>query len=389
MVTYNIDGVDRTFTIVMDRVTEDPDDTLICATGGAECLHQWVEDQMYSLTQYSVGETLYTFRVYPDGRVTDEPYTQVICETGGTDCLLEYFSAYVETTYQSTQVSYTIDGQELGFLIFGDGRVEELETTTVICETGGQACLQEYVESLMYSLSQYTLEGTVYTFKVYPDGRVEDEFGVVICETGGDVCLQEYVNNLVLTLQTTQVSYTIDGVDNIFTIDYYGVVTDANGVVVCQSGGQACLDTYVQSQMSQFVSYEIEGTTYTYEITTSGSVLDSNGVVVCETGGQACLDTYIQEFMLTFQVSHISYTINGVDTLFIIDYNGMVTDEAGNVICQTGGQDCLDAYVQTLVYSVASYNIAGTTYTFHIYSDGRVTDSSGAVVCETGGDACL
>ncbi len=56
-VTYEIDGVPRTFTLVMGRVTEDPDNTLICETGGADCLHQWVEDQMYSITQYSVGST--------------------------------------------------------------------------------------------------------------------------------------------------------------------------------------------------------------------------------------------------------------------------------------------------------------------------------------------
>ena len=49
------------------------------------------------------------------------------------------------------------------------------------------------------------------------------------------------------------------------------------------------------------------------------------------------MDAYIQELMLSFQVTHLSMTINGVETLFIIDAYGMVTDEAGNVICETGG----------------------------------------------------
>ena len=81
-----------------------------------------------------------------------------------------------------------------------------------------------------------------------------------------------------------------------------------------------------------------------------------------------------------------TYTINGVSYQFIIDAtSGAVLDSNNKVVCEVGGQACLEAFVSTLEFSVATVN--GVSY--NIYKNGAVYDVSGKLICTEGGQDCL
>lgn len=74
------------------------------------------------------------------------------------------------------------------------------------------------------------------------------------------------------------------------------------------------------------------------------------GKVICETGGEACLDiwwaAWIEKHSYTY--TKISLTINNVPYHFTISSSGKVKNDAdGSFICETGGEACLEAWVST------------------------------------------
>ncbi len=97
------------------------------------------------------------------------------------------------------------------------------------------------------------------------------------------------------------------------------------------------MNAWVESQLYTVATYTINETVYTYHIYRSGKVFHADGTLVCETGGEACLTDYIDEMMAKFQTTTVSVTVNGVEMTFTIDVNGRVTNERGEIICQTGG----------------------------------------------------
>ncbi len=101
----------------------------------------------------------------------------------------------------------------------------------------------------MFSISQYTIAGKTFIFKISALGVVLDGEGNVICETGGQVCLNAYLEELKIKLQVTTVAYTINGVKTIFVINSSGKVIKQDGTVICETGGQVCLEKWVQSQL--------------------------------------------------------------------------------------------------------------------------------------------
>ena len=338
--------------------------------------------------------------MYQDGRVNTPDGVQ-ICGVGeGQACL----DAHVQTLVASqslTRVEYNINGVLTIFMIDANGKVTD-EAGNVICATGGQACLTSYVESQVYSIASYTIDGVVYEFHLYPDGSVESADGEVICTSGGETCLQAHIQSIVTsqttiqaaettssaTTSSTVITYTIDGVDQRFTIHGDGSVVDANGAVICATGGQACLEAWVQSQVAsyQIVTVDVYGEQLQFYLYEDGSVEDvASGEVVCASGGTVCLQGYLDS--LVSSVSRVVFDINGVEYLFYIDLGtGQVTDEFENVICATGGEVCLQEYVQSITYSVSTIN--GVAY--RIYPDGRVYNTDGTeMICETGGIDCL
>lgn len=77
-------------------------------------------------------------------------------------------------------------------------------------------------------------------------------------------------------------------------------------------------------------------------------MIDEGGNVVCATGGLECLTLHVEELKVTYSSTRVVYTINGVEITFLITHDGQVTNEnTGEVICETGGEDCLIAYVES------------------------------------------
>jgi hypothetical protein len=145
------------------------------------------------------------------------------------------------------------------------------------------------------------------------------------------------------------VTYTFQGIDYDFKIRGDGHVVDMEGNVICETGGEACLDiwwaAWVESNSVTYtqMTFTINKVSYTFSISSSGKVTDADGNVICETGGEACL----QEWVTINQVQEISVTLNGHHRHFYLKHSGEVTDSEGFVVCATGGMDCLNAWISS------------------------------------------
>jgi len=158
--------------------------------------------------------------------------------------------------------------------------------------------------------------------------------------------------------------------------------------VICETGGQACLNEWIQKNSKSFTTVDvtIDGSVYTFIIFSDGEVIDSEGEVICVSGGQECLDEYVLNLMPEEEINLVDVNINGINYQFIIDAaTGEVFDDQYNLIC-SGGQECLDAHVESLTF--IQYTANGVDY--RIYRNGKVFSGDGlTTVCETGGEGCL
>ena len=63
-------------------------------------------------------------------------------------------------------------------------------------------------------------------------------------------------------------------------------------------------------------------------------MIDQNGNVICATGGLDCLNEHVTELRISLTSTRMIYTINGVETAFLITPEGKVVNEVtGEVIC--------------------------------------------------------
>ena len=123
--------------------------------------------------------------------VVSVPAYELICETGGFDCLDAYVRKYLVVPYQA--VTYEINEENVVFYVFSDGRVLD-EELSVVCDAGGQACLDTYIMVEYYEEIIYQIDGEAYYFWVFTNQTVTTEDAAeVICSTGGKDCLNDYV----------------------------------------------------------------------------------------------------------------------------------------------------------------------------------------------------
>jgi len=74
--------------------------------------------------------------------------------------------------------------------------------------------------------------------------------------------------------------------------------------------------------------------------------------MICPSGGAQCLEDYINGFLeglsTTVDYKQFTYTVGGETHTYTI--NGeIVTDDEDNLICETGGENCLDDYIDNLM----------------------------------------
>jgi hypothetical protein len=83
--------------------------------------------------------------------------------------------------------------------------------------------------------------------------------------------------------------------------------------MICETGGQKCIDDWVKSNTKSFTRHEItiDGSIHHFIIFSDGEVIDSRKKVVCKTGGRPCLDAYSLTLMPTEEINIVDVTING------------------------------------------------------------------------------
>ena len=127
-------------------------------------------------------------------------------------------------------------------------------------------------------------------------------------------------------------------------------------------------------------------------------VKTDDGQLICKTGGLECLADTLEEELSIYGTSCGDYNI-AVDKesglKYIIEDNGKVLDDDGNVICSEGGKACLAQKLLegklgnlTDINEYEGYQLItdkdGNTY--QVTPDGKVVNESGSVVSEDGLD---
>jgi hypothetical protein len=114
-----------------------------------------------------------------------------------------------------------------------------------------------------------------------------------------------------------------------------GKVYGTDGGVLCQSGGRTCLDGLLAPKC-ELVTLGGQQ----YRICDDGKVFGPGGNEICSSGGRPCLDKHLLKGQAYF-----IYVVNGQSYAIYISnnngINGMVVDQNDNVVCQSGGAECL------------------------------------------------
>ena len=76
--------------------------------------------------------------------------------------------------------------------------------------------------------------------------------------------------------------------------------------------------------------------------------------------------------------------IGDINETFSIYDNGTVTDPSGDEICEEGGEQCLNNYIDEQNKDTVIGSINNTNQTFSIYPNSTVTNSDGDVICQGG-----
>jgi len=118
-----------------------------------------------------------------------------------------------------------------------------------------------------------------------------------------------------------------------------------------------------------------------YYLYKNGSVLDSDLNVICTTGGLDCLIVENEYEPLVYELS------DGSVVKLRLFQNGYVDTDDGEYtgICATEGKPCADAYVSNNYPEKVV--LKGDNY--WLYLDGHSTDAQGNLICADGGRPCL
>jgi hypothetical protein len=75
---------------------------------------------------------------------------------------------------------------------------------------------------------------------------------------------------------------------------------------------------------------------------------------------------------------------------FAVFTNGTVTQQDGSVICTTGGDACLQEWIDLNIWNLSVTNKVGDdTYKFNIYKNGTVTFINGTLLHNTDGQVAI
>jgi len=139
------------------------------------------------------------------------------------------------------------------------------------------------------------------------------------------------------------------------------------------------LNVWINDNVPQYYT-NVDG--LTYYVYKNGTVIDSDYQLVCKTGGVDCIGIEADYEPLVYDLYDGQYVIK-----LRLFPNGYVdTDDGTNTeICKTGGQECADQYINDNYPE--DVVLKGDTY--KLYLDGHSTDSKGTIICKEGGRPCL
>jgi len=127
----------------------------------------------YETIQVTYKEQTLEFYIYNDGSVYDQE-DMLICESEGIVCLEAYLNKMKEAD-KYTEITLTLNGVTSVYIVRGNGQVTD-NKGTIICETGGEQCLPDWIKAntKVFKVATFTIDGAEYVFKVYEDGSVTD-----------------------------------------------------------------------------------------------------------------------------------------------------------------------------------------------------------------------
>lgn len=221
---------------------------------------------------------------------------------------------------------------------------------------------------------------------IYPDGNVYDYIKGSLISVGGIDGLISYVNSISVS---GQIIFGNDSNTNISLPDF-GSITIPDFNIPSQNGSDfgAGGDQIIIIPPS-FQTVEINGEFF--NVYGNGSVFSLNGTLVSDQGQQGLISYILvisgqTQIVVTLDYAIVQDTSTGVQYKYYKD-SGKVTFMNDTVICETGGLQCLQAWLTEQLKLSSYQNVTtsdGTTYMVYFY--GQVTvGATGEVICQTGG----
>jgi len=261
----------------------------------------------------------------------------------------------------------------------------------LICLTGGIQCLNDYL------FGKHDEDGVdvipdggheseqIHTFKFYKDAngviyKVDEAADIVLKQKNGQwvavyVIYENFWDDKTYTHSSTEhliiyvYKYKVQGSDDVYYVSEHGFVFNA-GFDVISDGGLQGLIRYLNTLNTVVIEVRrIDDTSelqHVHQInigyvlsTSHHHYLDQNSgnAVFClrssNLKSEECFITFLSKYFYNQIISSTSEPsfethVDGEGITYYIYPNGLVVDEDGNIICETGGWDCLNAYLCAL-----------------------------------------
>jgi len=298
------------------------------------------------------------FIVNQDGNVTNEEGEVV--STLGQEGIIKYIEE--ELIIKNDKWPKTISQESSTFTMFKNGTVYNAEGE-LVTEDGWTGLDDLYKKN--YTVFNYN--GKLY--HVYDDEHVTNADGETILEEGG-------LDSLIKKLESQYTVWVINDNLKLFT-NAEGVVTFANGTVLCEGGIENATHIFHQFfEQKYYYIYTVNGDLY-YVDEASGKLFNSTGGFIYQASSALEALAFIDEDFSYFTYDDVTYRWYS---------NGTVTNKAGNeTLVKEGGFQKFykDIKAVSIERNYDTYICNDETY--YSYTNGTVYNSEGESVIIDGG----
>lgn len=246
----------------------------------------------------------------------------------------------------------------------------------MICPNGtlsGQPCLDKWIKDNLLGNTvvknvTVQLNGVNTTFGIYENGAVDfSKNGTILCNVGGQTCIDNWVKEHTIKCHTETV--IVGDKRYVYTVCDNGTVTLDGKVICVQNVNNECLQADIDKKTSEadFVERKVivDGVTHTFRLFKDGhSKYMNRDELICAAGQmKGCMDQWIFNNLLNGRpTSTPVLPVNGKnETFFFWPNTTVVAKNNLDIICYSEGRPCLDEWIKdnTKPHTTLYYDVDG------------------------------